>query len=70
MKRFLLSVLVAAAGYIVGAVAGYVLIGQLSPNSHDRSVEAAMTAAFVTGPLGALVAFAAGMIYFRKSVVR
>ena len=68
MKRFLLSLLAAVAGYVAGAVAGYVLIDQVSPNTHDRSVEAAMTAALVTGPLGAVIAFAVTMISLRKRI--
>jgi cation transporter-like permease len=66
MKRLALSLLVAVVGYVLGAVAGYVLIAQLSPNTHDRSVEAAMTAVLVTGPVAALVAFAVAMIRLRR----
>ena len=68
MKRFALSVVAAAAGYVLGAVGGYFLINALSSNTHDRSVEAAMTSAFLTGPAGAIVAFVAGMIYFRDTL--
>ena len=66
MKRFGLSVVAALAGYVLGAVAGYFIIDALSPNTHDRSLEAAMTSAFLTGPIGAIIAFVAGMIYFRR----
>jgi hypothetical protein len=62
MKRFGIAVLFAMVGYLVAAVASYFLIGLLSSNVHDRSVEAAMTSAFVFGPLGAVVAFAVGFI--------
>lgn len=44
-----------AGGYVVGAFGGGYLIELLSSNRHDRSVEAAMTGAFVTGPIGAVV---------------
>ena len=57
MRRFFLSLLCAVAGYPLAAFAGYFLIQWLSTNTHDRSVEAAMTAAFVFGPLGAVIAF-------------
>lgn len=67
MKRLALSLVVAVGAYAVGAVAGYVLIAQLSANTHDRSAEAAMTAVLVTGPLAALVAFAVAMVRLRKS---
>ena len=48
-------------GYALGAFGGGLLVSALSANTHDPSVEAAMTGAFVTGPLagvvGALVGF-------------
>ena len=62
MKRFGIALLFAIVGYLVAAVAGYFLVVQLSSNSHDRSVEAAMTSAFVFGPLGAVVAFIVGFV--------
>ena len=62
MKRFGLGLLFAIGGYIAAALTGYFLIGQLSSNTHDRSVEAAMTSAFVIGPLGAIVGFVVGFI--------
>ena len=60
MKRIGVGVLGAVGGYIVGALIGYLLIEALSSNVHDRSVEAAMTSAFVLGPLGAVVGFVVG----------
>jgi len=63
MRRFGIAVLCAIAGYLVAAVASYFLVGVLSSNMHDRSVEAAMTSVFFFGPLGALVAFVVG--FFR-----
>jgi len=62
MKRFALSLLCAICGYLVSAVLGYFLIGQFSSNTHDLSVEAAMTSAFVFGPLGAVLAFVVAFI--------
>ena len=41
--------------YIVAALIGYFLISKLSTNTHDRSMEAAMTAFFLIGPLGAII---------------
>ena len=46
MRRFATALLYAIVGYAAGAIAGYVLVQQFSPNVHDLSVEAAMTAAF------------------------
>ena len=45
------------AGYLCGAFGGGFLVSQLSSNTFDRDMEAAMTGAFVTGPLVALIAF-------------
>ena len=56
MKTFALGVLVALGGYIIGMLGGMFLIEAFSSNRHDRSVEAAMTGAFVVGPLMAVVA--------------
>lgn len=68
MKRFLLSVAAGVAGYITGAVVGYFLVSALSSNTHDRSVEAAMTAVFVFGPIGALIA--AVVMFVRARAVK
>src|SRR5215207_2547507 len=45
MKRFGIGLLCAIAGYIAAAVSSYFLIDWLSSNTHDRSIEAAMTSA-------------------------
>lgn len=42
-------------GYVAGAVLGAVLVSGFSGNTHDKGLEMAMTGAFVTGPIGALV---------------
>jgi hypothetical protein len=62
MKRFLLAVGVALIGYGMGVAVGMVLITQLSGNQHDRSVEAAITSAFVTGPALALASFVVALV--------
>lgn len=62
MKRFEIGALCALVGYVAIAVAGYFLVSAFSGNVHDRAVEAAMTAAFVFGPVGAIVAFIAGFV--------
>jgi hypothetical protein len=53
-KRVLLGLVGGVLGYLVGAVGGGILLSLLSSNTHDRSVEAAMTGAFVFGPIGAV----------------
>jgi len=57
VKRLAIAFAAGVLGYMLGAVGGGFLISVLSSNTHDRSVEAAMTGAFVTGPLIALIAF-------------
>jgi hypothetical protein len=66
MRRLVIGLLCAVAGYLLGAFVGYWVITWLSSNAHDRSVEAAMTGAFVCGPLGALIAFFAGFVLARR----
>jgi hypothetical protein len=48
----------AVLGYMIGAVGGGFMIALLSSNTHDRSLEAAMTGAFVLGPVAAILGFA------------
>ena len=56
MRHFWLVVLATCLGYGLGALGGWGLILGLSPDTHDRSVEAAMSGAFVFGPIAAVVA--------------
>ena len=62
MKRLGFGLLYAVGGYFLGAVASYFLILQLSANTHDRALEAAMTSAFFFGPLTAVIAFIVGAV--------
>jgi hypothetical protein len=62
MRRFLAALLGMIAGYPLFAFVGYWLNALLSGNQFDGSVEAAMTAAFVFGPAGAVIGFIAGAI--------
>lgn len=55
------------AGYLLGAGIGAVAVQTMSTNTHDRSVEMAMTAAFVAGPIGALVGLLAGLLRRRPT---
>ena len=63
MRRLGIGLACAAGGYLLGALVGYFLIATFSSNSHDRSVEAAMTAAFVVGPFGGVIAFVIGVVF-------
>ncbi len=56
MRRLFFIAAYAVAGYVLGVIAGLVLVSGLSTNTHDRSIETVMTAAFVVGPLGAILA--------------
>ena len=56
MKPFGLSLLAAIIGYFIGLFGGMFLVDTFSSNVHHRSMEAAMTAVFVIGPVAALVA--------------
>lgn len=65
MKIFFLSLLIAVAAYLIAAVGGYYLITKLSSNTHDKSMEASMTAAFVLGPIAAIIAFIVSYLTLR-----
>lgn len=67
MKRFAIAAAWAVCGYLAGAFGGGFLIDALSSNQHDRSIEAAMTGAFVTGPLVAVLAFVVGLVRFGRT---
>jgi Na+/proline symporter len=62
MQRFGLALVYAIGGYVLAAGIGYFLIQQFSTNVHDRDLEAAMTGAFVAGPIGAVAAFVIGLL--------
>ena len=63
MKTLGLSLLVAIVGYLAGFFGGMLLVETFSSNPHDKSVEAAMTGAFVVGPLVAVIAVVGALIY-------
>ena len=62
MRRVGIGLLYALIGFIVAAPLTGLLVSQLSSNTHDVSVEAAMTAIFVGGPLGAVLGFVIGFV--------
>jgi hypothetical protein len=67
MKRLAIGLLAGAAGYALAAITGYFLVDALSTNTHDRAVEAAMTGAFVFGPVGAVAGFITGFVRAGRS---
>lgn len=62
MKRIIGALIGLVAGYLTGAGAGAALVQLLSANSHDKSVELAMTALIVTGPIGAVIGLIIGLV--------
>lgn len=68
MRRVGFGLLWAIPAYLVGAFGGGFLISLLSSNTHDRSIEAAMTGAFVLGPLVGLIGFVIGAVRAAPSV--
>jgi hypothetical protein len=60
------GVLWGIAAYCAGAFAGGYLVYLLSVNRHDRDLEAAMTGAFVIGPLAGLIGLVAGVVRARS----
>jgi hypothetical protein len=67
-RRIAMALVWAVAGYLVGAFAGGYAISVLSSNTHDRAVEAAMSGAFVTGPIGAVMGALLGTARAKSSV--
>ena len=65
MRRVGIGLLCAVGGFILGALLIGLLVAQTSSNTHDLSVETAMTAIFVGGPLGAIIGFLIGFISAR-----
>lgn len=66
MKRALIVTGSILCGYAIGAVAGYWLTFALSPNRHDLALEAAMSSAFVYGPVAAALGAIIGFVVARR----
>jgi hypothetical protein len=62
LRRLLIALACAIAGYMLGAFGGGFLIDVLSSNRHDRGMEAAMSGAFVFGPVVAVIGFIVGLV--------
>jgi len=70
VKVALISLVAGVIGYVVGAILGMLLINLFSSNTHDKSVEAAMTSFFVFGPIAALLSFAVTLFYLLSRRVK
>lgn len=57
------ALLALVAGYGVGLFGGMWLVNTFSSNRQDRALEAAMTGAFVIGPLVAVAACVATVVF-------
>lgn len=66
VRRLLIAGGAAIVSYVVGGFLGGWLVSILSSNTHDVSVEAAMTGAFVFGPLAGLIGFIAAFLVSRR----
>ena len=66
MKCFAIGMLGAVAGFFLLALCSYAAIQLFSSNTHDRAMEAAMTAFFVAGPLGGLIGGILGARFSRQ----
>ncbi|HEX5689770.1 MAG TPA: hypothetical protein VFX76_07205 [Roseiflexaceae bacterium] len=62
LKSILLALGAAIAAYVIAVVIGMWAINTFSSNTHDRSLEAAMTAAFVIGPLAAIITLVVALV--------
>jgi hypothetical protein len=68
LRAALVGFAVAVPSYVGGLFLGMGLVQELSGNSHDRGVEAAMTGAFFVGPVTALAGFVGGaLVYARRA---
>jgi F0F1-type ATP synthase membrane subunit c/vacuolar-type H+-ATPase subunit K len=65
LRRFGRGLLWGALAYVAGAAATYGLTKVLSSNTHDRELEALMTAFFVVGPAAGVLGFLAGLLLRR-----
>ena len=66
MNKGLLALAMVVLGYAIGALTGYILVLMTSTNTHDVAMEASMTAAFFSGPLGALIGVIVAWVRSRR----
>jgi hypothetical protein len=68
LRRLGSGILWSAVFYVLGAVAGELLVVAISPNTHDLAVEAAMTSLFVIGPIAGFLGLILGVSRSRKQM--
>ena len=62
LRRIGFGLLWGFIAYLIGAFGGGYLLTLLSSNTHDKELEAAMTGAFVFGPIAGIVGFVVGFV--------
>lgn len=67
MKMVLVGCGALVGGYLAGLFGGMLLLNVFSSNIHDRGMEAAMTAAFVIGPITAILAVIGALMLMPRS---
>ncbi|WP_363346952.1 hypothetical protein [Methylocystis echinoides] len=67
MHKALAAIAGLIMGYLAGAVGGALLVDVFSGNTHDLALEAVMTGAFVTGPVGAAFGMTAALFWARRT---
>ena len=67
LQRLARVLLWACVGYVLGAIAGGLLVSALSANSYDREQEIFTTALLIGGPLGALLGAGVGWFKVRPA---
>ena len=63
LKIIVFGILALVVGYGIGLFGGMWLINTFSNNPRDRELEAAMTGAFVIGPIVAIVALVGTLVF-------
>ena len=66
MSKIVRVILGLVLGFVIGAATGATLIFLFSGNVHDKGLEMTMTAAFATGPLGAVLGLISGLMWKRS----
>ena len=61
MRRLVHAIVGLFAGYAIGVAAGALLVQLFSANTHDKSLEMAMTALLIAGPICAVLGFITGL---------
>jgi hypothetical protein len=63
MAKFVRVLFCIFMGVIAGATITGILVSVLSGNTHDKSLEAANTAAFFGAPIGGILGLIAGLLW-------